>query len=815
MRHSTPAEWAVPQEQLPPLFGRDAELARLAHLLDAPGQLVTLAGPAGSGKTRLAFEAARLLADRHADGAAVVTLSDLDDARQLPQELARALALDDVKGGDPTDRLIAGLRDKRLLLVLDNFERLIVAGPVLAQVRASCRHVSLLVTTRRRLGLTGEQVIEIGGLAVPAAGDHEPGMIRASPAVGLFVDRAMRVNPSLVIDDASLRSIAGLCRKLDGLPLAIELVAQYCRILSPDAVLARLDERSGSLVLADAVRWSFDLLSPVAARLLPVLGVFHEGWTLDAMEAVLGPDAIDVDAEMLDALVELIDFHLVEPSQAADGEIRFRLLETVRGFALGRLHDAPSSTSPVERHARHFATVAERCGRDFDSPRAGAAVAEIACEWPNIRAALEHLGRTGQWDAGATAVEALCSYWVEHGPLAEGHRLVRTFAGAIAPGTAVFAAADAWEARMAFSAALDLPGDAQVETIVERLRAAGQTLAAAGDWAGWFRVGFHRLTVLHFSSRADEIEPLVEELLECTDPSTRWARAEALLFWAESLRERSQRRRAVEATEQAIELARAVGHERVLVRALAALASFADTGSSAVTRAELEPGFSIAIEIGDRRGASVTAAIAGLLALRDGDTPAAAKWFRRTLDIGVSIGWPTAEARGLAGAVTVSAADRRWVEAARMHGAFRHHGERMRRGLPPDAVVLYDAVCERIAEQLGDRFETECAAGVDAGWDDALALARTITGELATDDDAPDTPRRRRRGPRANPELTDRELDVLAELVAGRTNQQIGERLQISAKTVMHHTMNVYRKLGVRGRAEAVAQALRNGLVSG
>jgi predicted ATPase/DNA-binding CsgD family transcriptional regulator len=800
------------------LVGRQRELDSVSQLLRRPSpRLVTLAGPGGSGKTRLALELARSLSNQFRDGAVFISLADLDDPRHLASEIGRALGFVDLPGEHPTDRLVAGLRSQHLLLVLDNFEHLVTVASVVTEVMSRCRELSVLVTSRRRLGQPGEEVVDITGLALPAPTDTDPAVLGQSAAVELFLQRAAAVSPTFAADETQLRAVGELCRMLDGLPLAIELVASYCRVLSVDALLGRLADRSDSLALYDTIQWSYDLLSDTAAALLPRLGVFHDGWSLDAMEAVCGTgDESDRTSSLLDALVELIDLHLVEPISRPDGELRFRLLETVRRFALDRIEggvDDDGERLP-DRHADHFRGVAIRIGTDFQSPRAPGALAEIDREWSNIRAALEHLDKTGRSSEGLEAVVALCPFWTDHGPLVEGHQWLRRFLPNVVATGALFAIADAWDARMSFSNTLDLPEPSVVDALDARFRAAQATLEATGDWWGWWRIGFHRLAVMHFCGRYDEFERTVTEILERSSDETRWVKAEVLLFWSESLRERGLRQRAIEMTEQTIDLARAVRHERVLGGALAAYASFSGVESAAAARAELEPVFSIALDIGDRRGASITGGIAGLLALIEGDNRSAAMWFRRVIDIGIAIGWPTAQARGLAGTVAVSAIEGRWTEAAQMHGAFRHHGERMRRGLPPDGLALYDALCAQIAEQLGEQFEIECQRGVDAGWDSALELARRLSIELGPSGDAEQEPRRRRRGPRANPELTDRELDVLAELVAGRTNQQIGDQLRISPKTVMHHTMNVYRKLGVRGRAEAVAHALRTGLIS-
>jgi DNA-binding CsgD family transcriptional regulator len=205
-----------------------------------------------------------------------------------------------------------------------------------------------------------------------------------------------------------------------------------------------------------------------------------------------------------------------------------------------------------------------------------------------------------------------------------------------------------------------------------------------------------------------------------------------------------------------------------------------------------------------------------LPSIDDGDRPGAARWFLACLEAGVTVGYWPAVAWGVMGSAGLAVHSGRTVDAARLHGAVRPHLDLIRRHTPPERLVQFDRLIVALREQLGDDFESESDRGEALGWSAAVELARRIAGELSGCGgySVSARPARRRRGPRANPDLTDRELDVLRELIVGQTNQSIADRLGVSAKTVMHHTGSVYRKLGVRGRAEAIAHALRVGLVA-
>ena len=268
--------------------------------------------------------------------------------------------------------------------------------------------------------------------------------------------------------------------------------------------------------------------------------------------------------------------------------------------------------------------------------------------------------------------------------------------------------------------------------------------------------------------------------------------------------------------EEAIGAARLAGHDRARAQAIGRMNITLPPHTPFINdaRAEIDHAFRLSQDHGDKRNAARSAVVAAVLALAGRDPAAAATWFVRGLDISVPIGYWHGVAWSVMGVAAMAAHDGRLVEGARLHGAMRHRFEDISKETPQTQITAYQRLVDQLRDGLGENFEAECRTGDERPWTATVDEARRIAFELSGETKKAMQRSRRRRGPRANPELTERELDVLGELVAGHTNQEIASVLEISHKTVMHHTVSVYRKLAVRGRAEAVAHALRTGLVS-
>ena len=397
-------------------IGREAELADVAALLRR-GALLTLAGPAGAGKTRLAIEAAARQRERFRDGVRLVELAPLAQPELIPHAVAAAVGVR-LAGGPPAgEALVAGLRERELLLVLDNCEHLVAGCAELAdEVLRGCPHVQVLATSREPLAVAGEIVYRVPSLSLP-----RPGREAESEAVRLFLDRARSVEPGLALDD-----VARICHQLDGMPLAIELAAARAGTLPADRLgeafrALRYQRRTGATrqqTLEAALEWSHRLLDADEAALLARLSVFAGSFDAEAAEAIAGDGG---SADTLDLLAQLVAKSLVV---ASDG--RYRLLELVRQFARERLADADEL---AERHARWYGELVERA-----TPRA------LDLEQSNLRAALAWLLEHEPASALALAT-ALGEWWLLRGRLAEGRRWLEAAAERAPSDTAAAAAA--------------------------------------------------------------------------------------------------------------------------------------------------------------------------------------------------------------------------------------------------------------------------------------------------------------------------------------------------------------------------------------
>jgi predicted ATPase len=397
-----------PPAELPgdpsPFVGRDAELKELGERLeDDSVRLITLTGPGGIGKTRLALRAARDEIDRFEDGAFFVDLSAIRDGGEVPAAIARAIGLRDSSEESLLDELREELRRQQVLLILDNFEHVTAAAPVVAQLLHDCPRLQLLVTSREALRVRGEHLFALPPLSLPrvAPGEASAEQLARFEAIQLFVERARAVRPDFRLTDDHAAAVAEICLRLDGLPLAIELATARINLFSPEALRDRLSHRLRVLgagardvparhqTLRATLEWSYQLLEAGERRLFELLSAFS-GAALEAVEAVAssvnGRGGTGIDT--LDGLASLVDKSLVRQADAEDGEPRLIMLETIREYAAERLDDLPEFSAAARRaHASYFADLAQRRWEALAGGRREPALAAMVADIDNLRLA--------------------------------------------------------------------------------------------------------------------------------------------------------------------------------------------------------------------------------------------------------------------------------------------------------------------------------------------------------------------------------------------------------------------------------------------
>ena len=426
----TPTALTVPVPLIP-LIGRERELSAVGASLEGDdARLVTLTGPGGVGKTRLALEVAGERGNRDPDGVVFVALAPVSDPALLMSTVAQALGLREAGGRSVRELVHAYLRDRQLLLVLDNFEHLLGAASEVTALIASCPLLRVLATSRAPLRLRGEQEYPVEPLPVPRLA-RIPAVedVEGVPSVRLLVDRAGESFPGFGLTQQNAAAIATICRRLDGLPLALELVAARLKVLPPTALLARLDEALPLLsggprdlperqrTMRDTVAWSHDLLPAAEQELFRRLSVFVGGFGLSAAEAV-------GEASAFEGLSTLLENSLIRPSALppdGDGsEPRFAMLETVRAYGLERLEESGEGEEIRERHADYFVALAERATPQLEGGGQVEWLERLEREHDNLRAALAWLLEHGRPERTARLSSAIWLFWVVRGHAGEG-----------------------------------------------------------------------------------------------------------------------------------------------------------------------------------------------------------------------------------------------------------------------------------------------------------------------------------------------------------------------------------------------------------
>ena len=418
--------------QLTSFIGREDEIAEVRQLLDR-ARVVTLTGPGGAGKSRLALQVAGAILTEFRDGAFFVDLSSVTDTALVPSAVVTALGIPEVPGQPTLATVKDHLRARELLLVVDNFEQVAEARSVIEELLAGSRGLKVLVTSRVVLSLPGEQEYVVPPLQPPdPARLPDVTTLRRYDAVRLFTERAVAVRPRFRVTEGNATAVAEITARLDGLPLAIELAATRTKVLTPEEILTRLDKRlslltSGARTLPErqrtlrgAIAWSHDLLDEAERALFARLAVFSGGWTLESADVVAAPGELGID--VLDGLTSLVDKSLVRSDGADSGPPRFSMLETIREFGLEHLEASGDLEPTSARHADHFLGLALEAELHLTSDDQIEWLDRCETEHANIRTALRWAVDAGTADRAQEGAGALWRFWQQRGHLAEGRR---------------------------------------------------------------------------------------------------------------------------------------------------------------------------------------------------------------------------------------------------------------------------------------------------------------------------------------------------------------------------------------------------------
>ena len=749
-------------------IGRERELAQARRLL-AASYLVTLTGPGGSGKTRLGIALAAEVAGDYPDGVFFVPLAPVRDPGLVPSTIAQSLGLQDARDRPLMDHLVSQLRDRQLLLVLDNFEHLLAGAPAVARLLRETSALRILASSRSPLRVSGEQECPVPPLAVPDLGTRPtPGALAGCESVRLFAERAAAVLPDFAVDEQNAPAIAQIACRLDGLPLALELAAARVKLLPPEAILARLEHSlrlltGGGRDLPDrqqtlraTIAWSHDLLSEGAGRLLAACSVFAGGASLEAIETVCDA-AADIGLPVLDGLAELLDQSLMR-QLPRPGPVRYAMLETIREFAAERLDQMPGADGIRAAHAAAFLALVEADGRLQPGLARKDWLERVEVEHNNIRAAIGWY-RGHDSPAALRMAAAMAAFWSVRGHHTEGRqRLGELLAQVREPSVARVSALNgaAW-------LAIDQGDYARAAGLLADSAGLGRALGdTVGEAIATVYLGRCTMSSLDTAAGAPDVQRAVALAGQAGDgPATT-----LVMFYSGIVALLSGQPEAARGVfGRCAAMAAELGLTQLTGRARQMLGyALLDLGELAAARAALADEVPVSMEIGDRW--IVQIGLGGFIGLA------------------VKTGRPRLALR-LAGAADAFRAANEFSMPVPMQ-------EIVDRWLGPARARAGPAAGRLAAE--GRRLSPEAAI--------RLALANEPDDAAAPG----------RLG--ARPALTRRETEVAALAARGLTNRDIAAQLYLSVRTVEAHIDHILTKLGFRTRTQLAAWAHEEGLLT-
>jgi non-specific serine/threonine protein kinase len=761
--------------QLTPLVGRTDEIDAVLSLLAREDvRLLTLSGPGGIGKTRIALEVGQRLSSAYSGGVRVVLLAPIRDPDLVLPAIAQSLDVRELPGRSPLDSLADRLNEGRWLLILDNFEHLMPAAQEVAGLLATHGQLKVMVTSRARLHIQGEHEFVVPPLALPVEVDEPDQALEQNAAVQLFLQSARTLVPGLTLTGANGRAVAAICRKLDGLPLAIELAAARTKVLPPEAILGRLDRRLPLLTrgardapdrhrtMRDAIEWSYDLLSPEEQALFRRLSVFTGGFTLLEAETVASRAGVEEDGDpgpplsAIDGLATLIDNSLLM-QQELEGEPRFAMLETLREFGWEQLQERGELDAARNDHADYFIGFAEAALPRLRGAERGAWLERFERSHDNLRSALTWLCESSDSRRAAQLAGALWRFWWWRSHLDEG--------------------------RQRLAEVLELPGAASLGAFYARvLTGRGALAETQGDYV--------------------EAEQSYEEAVEVWKAlDDRNELALSLVFrWLVALNAEDEQRM-TELSTESLELFQELGDQWGIA------VSQLEQGVMAMVREDYATGERILQDaiagfgaINDPWGLALSKGVLGNIKTGQGEYSSAMGYLRESLSALLAMDDHWGLATVLLSVARTATEQGQYEQVARISGAIHRLHTSLGALLKVPFRERYERNLLAAKSHLGsERFDQLLMEGSSMTPAEAVAAAlEPVTTSPKASREQPDMLSQ------AYGSLSRREREVL-RLVPGRTAKEIGQELFISESTVRTHIEHILNKLGLRNQKELIA----------
>ncbi|HEU0003519.1 MAG TPA: protein kinase [Ktedonobacteraceae bacterium] len=865
--------------QLTSLIGREQELIAACNLLQRSDvRLVTITGTGGIGKTRLSLEVGAELLHAFSEGVYFVPLASINDPALVIPTIAHTLGLQHRYTGrqqPPTEHmnyLKTSLREKRCLLLLDNFEQVVSAAPEIAELLSTCPPLKILVTSRSALHIQGEHEFPLPPLALPGSASPLPvHELTQYAAIALFLQRAMAIKPDFDVTTANVQTIAMICRRLDGLPLAIELAAARVKLLPPQALLQRLIHPLNILTsgrqnaperhqtLRNTIGWSYHLLNAVEQQIFRRIAVFVGSCSLEAIESLYStyPDRA---ALVLDGVSSLIDKSLLRQIEQGD-EPRLVMLETIREYALEMLEANGEERMIHYAHAVYYLALAEESERELVGPRQAIWLERLEREHDNLRAALDwSLQHDDDYNETQRSMEialrltgALRRFWQMHGHLQEGQIFTER---ALSASEGIVVSVQARARALIAAGTL-----ASTQNDYDRTEAYCQEslllFRELGDQQG-IALSLFLLSVVPWMkgdkvaarSRAEEALAVFREMGD--RERIAWSLANVGLLDMQEEKYASARAH----FEEGLAVHRKSGDKRGTATLLLRLAQllFTSQGDQAVLHALLDEGLALYNELGEKEGIANIYALSGQIAFSQGDTAIARLRLEESIQLYREIGQRRVLGESLAMLARVAIAQGERTEARLLYDESREIARDTNHMLLIAACLegrasmaveenqsAWAAQLWGAAEALRESIKVALPPIDRADYERSVATARTRLGEQdftaawregrsMTPEQAFAAQGRVRVTPAtvpvplpatapaatlssANPAgLTAREVEVLRLVVEGLTSGEIARKLKISEKTVAHHLTHIFNKTSSENRAAAVAFAIRHGL---